>query len=411
MTRQDMEWVLTLFGTAIGAGILFLPIQAGLGGIWPMIILTLIILPLTYISHRGVTRMVASSEQATDITGVVENDLGRNWGFAISVLYFLSIVTICVGYATGVTKIVSSFLENQMGIDGISRPMLTGILLVGLTGVIVAGENTVLKVTSILVYPLIAILFGLSLYMIPYWNLSVFQQPIEPASLVRNLLLTFPVLVFSMNFSPICSALASSYRGKSATPDEAVKRTDRVVWWNSLILLVFVMFFVFSIVLSQTPQSMVDAKANNVDVLTMISLQSNEPWLRYLIPIVALIAIVTSYFGHFIGTCEGLDGMIYRLATWNADKDSKAAFNHRKLRTWTTISMIAGLWMLAVFNPPILKIIGAMSAPVIALYCYVMPVVLMKRVPRLMIYRSTWGGVVFVFGLITIIGYGVAEYM
>ena len=48
LTRYDMEWVLTLFGTAIGAGILFLPIQAGLGGIWPMIILTVIIFPLTY---------------------------------------------------------------------------------------------------------------------------------------------------------------------------------------------------------------------------------------------------------------------------------------------------------------------------------------------------------------------------
>ena len=87
LTRYDMEWVLTLFGTAIGAGILFLPIQAGLGGIWPMIILTVIIFPLTYYSHRGITRLVASNETATDITGVVEQDLGRNAGFIVSISY------------------------------------------------------------------------------------------------------------------------------------------------------------------------------------------------------------------------------------------------------------------------------------------------------------------------------------
>lgn len=411
LTRYDMEWVLTLFGTAIGAGILFLPIQAGLGGIWPMIILTVIIFPLTYYSHRGITRLVASNETATDITGVVEQDLGRNAGFIVSILYFLSIITFCVGYATGVTNIVSSFLENQLGMGSISRPILTGILLTGLTGVILAGEKVVVKVTSIMVYPLIAILFALSLYMIPYWNFSMFTAPFDGGLVAKNLLLTFPVLVFAMNFSPICSALGRNYREQADNAEAAVAKTDRVVFWNSLILLVFVMFFVFSIVLSQTPESMVAAKANNIDVLTMISLQAHEPWLKFLIPLVAFIAIVSSYFGHFIGTREGLDGMIYRVATWSADSDAKARFNHKKLRRYTTIGMIIGLWLLAVVNPPILKIIGAMSAPIIALYCYIMPVMLMKRVPRLAIYRTRWAALVFLFGLVTIVGYGVAEFL
>ena len=32
--RHDTHWVISLFGTAVGAGILFLPINLGLG-IWP----------------------------------------------------------------------------------------------------------------------------------------------------------------------------------------------------------------------------------------------------------------------------------------------------------------------------------------------------------------------------------------
>ncbi|MCR5562787.1 MAG: hypothetical protein K6F46_05350 [Desulfovibrio sp.] len=41
-SKFDTLWMLNLFGTAVGAGILFLPITAGEGGIWPMIIITLL---------------------------------------------------------------------------------------------------------------------------------------------------------------------------------------------------------------------------------------------------------------------------------------------------------------------------------------------------------------------------------
>ena len=41
-SRQDTTWMLGLFGTAIGAGTLFLPINAGLGGFWPLLILAVL---------------------------------------------------------------------------------------------------------------------------------------------------------------------------------------------------------------------------------------------------------------------------------------------------------------------------------------------------------------------------------
>ncbi|RAS59286.1 hypothetical protein DET48_12819 [Vibrio diazotrophicus] len=41
-TYQDFAWTLSLFGTAVGAGVLFLPIKAGAGGFWPLVILALL---------------------------------------------------------------------------------------------------------------------------------------------------------------------------------------------------------------------------------------------------------------------------------------------------------------------------------------------------------------------------------
>ena len=80
-TKFDVVWMLNLFGTAVGAGILFLPINAGMSGIWPLVVITLLVGPMTYFAHRGLARFVLSSSRAdSDITAVVEEHFGLSAG-------------------------------------------------------------------------------------------------------------------------------------------------------------------------------------------------------------------------------------------------------------------------------------------------------------------------------------------
>ncbi|QEB94942.1 hypothetical protein BG584_04015 [Mannheimia haemolytica] len=53
--RFSLTWVLNLFGTAVGAGVLFLPINAGMGGFYPLIIMTLLVGPMTYLAVEDQT--------------------------------------------------------------------------------------------------------------------------------------------------------------------------------------------------------------------------------------------------------------------------------------------------------------------------------------------------------------------
>ena len=62
--RNDTTWMLGLFGTAIGAGTLFLPINAGIGGFWPLMVLAVLAFPMTFYAHRGLTRFVLSDVKA-----------------------------------------------------------------------------------------------------------------------------------------------------------------------------------------------------------------------------------------------------------------------------------------------------------------------------------------------------------
>lgn len=60
--KSDTVWMLGLYGTAIGAGVLFLPINAGVGGLIPLIIMAILAFPMTFFAHRGLTRFVLSGK-------------------------------------------------------------------------------------------------------------------------------------------------------------------------------------------------------------------------------------------------------------------------------------------------------------------------------------------------------------
>lgn len=60
--KTDTMWMLGLYGTAIGAGVLFLPINAGVGGMIPLIIMAILAFPMTFFAHRGLTRFVLSGK-------------------------------------------------------------------------------------------------------------------------------------------------------------------------------------------------------------------------------------------------------------------------------------------------------------------------------------------------------------
>ena len=212
-SKQDTTWVISLFGTAVGAGILFLPINAGMGGFWPLVVMALLVGPMTYLAHRGLARFVLSSEQPNaDITQVVEEHFGVGAGKLITLLYFFAIYPIVLIYGVGITNTVDSFLVNQLQMSAPPRWILSIVLIMGMMSVMLAGEKLMLKVTEFLVYPLIAILAGISLYLIPDWTGAALEQVPSAKDFATTLWLTIPVLVFSFNHSPAISSFSLAQR-------------------------------------------------------------------------------------------------------------------------------------------------------------------------------------------------------
>lgn len=394
--RFALTWVLSLFGTAVGAGVLFLPINAGMGGFLPLVVMTLLVGPMTYLAHRGLARFVLSSQTpGSDITSVVREHFGETAGKLITLLYFLAIFPILLIYGVGITNTVASFLENQLHIAAPPRIVLSFILIAIMIGIMLLNEDVMLKITTYLVYPLVAILFGLSVYLIPEWNGTTLSQVPQTSDFLTTLWLTIPVLVFAFNHSPAISAFALSQQKFYQDRQETDKQASKVLFSTAGILVLFVMFFVFSCVLTLTPEELLQAKAQNISILSYLANKFDNPIISYFGPLVAFLAIGSSFFGHYLGAREGLEGLVNQMRS----EPIKPA----KFKKITAVVFFIILWIVATLNPSILGFIESLGGPVIAMILFIMPMYAIRTVPALQQFKGKLSNIfVVIMGLIAI---------
>lgn len=392
----NFTWALSLFGTAVGAGVLFLPINAGMGGFWPLIIMTILVGPMTYFAHRGLARFVLSSKNpGQDITYVVQEHFGKTGGRLITLLYFLAIYPILLIYGVGITNTVISFMEHQMHMAPPPRSVVSFVLIAIMVGIMLTNENFILKVTNWLVYPLIAILFGLTLYLIPHWNGAILREMPSAHDFVTTLWLTIPVLVFAFNHSPAISSCVVSHAHHFLQGSDTDREISKTLRQAAMMLVAFVMLFVFSCVLSLTPADLSQAKAQNISILSYLANHFDNPVISYFGPFVAFLAISSSFFGHYFGAREGLEGLVNQLL----DKPIEP----KKFQKISAAFFMITLWIVAILNPSILGFIESLSGPVIAMILFIMPMYAIRHVPALQRFRGAPSNVfVVVMGSIAI---------
>jgi serine transporter len=383
--HQDRTWMLSLYGTAVGAGTLFLPIDAGLNGIWPLIIMAVLAFPMTYYSHRALCRFVLSgSSTHNNITEVVEEHFGIFVGRILTALYFFAIYPILLMYSVAMTNTVESFLVNQIGVSTPPRALLAIILILALMAIVRFGQEIIVKSMSLLVYPFAAILLFLSLYLIPSWNDAILQHsnsPHESHGLLMTLWLVIPVMVFSFNHSPIISSFAVNQKKLYGTG--ADKNSIKIMSYSHLMMVFSVMFFVFSCVLSLSPQDLMQAKKQNISILSYLANHFQTPLIAYIAPIIAFIAISKSFLGHYLGAKEGLSSIIV-----NSLKSSGKTISKHKLRRIIEVFMVLTCWITATINPSILTIIETLAGPVIAILLFIMPMYAIVKVPAMKKYNN-----------------------
>ncbi|OPA92789.1 HAAAP family serine/threonine permease [Pseudomonas fluorescens] len=397
-TKHDTTWMLGLYGTAIGAGTLFLPINAGVGGFWPLIVLALLAFPMTFFAHRGLTRFVLSGKSG-DITDVVEEHFGVGAGKLITLLYFFAIFPILLVYSVALTNTLSSFMEHQLHMAPLPRAILSLVLILGLMAIVRCGQGVIVKAMSVLVYPFVAALLLLAFSLIPNWNGAFFASAGDGMPLplfFKTLWLAIPVMVFSFNHSPIISAFAVDQ--KRVYGPQAERKSGGILATAHGMMVLTVMFFCFSCVLALSPADLAAAKAQNISILSYLANHFETPVIAYAAPLIALVAITKSFLGHYIGASEGFQGLIVKSL-----RGRNRSMSAKWLERSTALFMVLTCWAVATFNPSILGMIETMGGPIIACLLFLMPMYAIRRVPALRQYSGQVSNVfVVVIGLIAL---------
>lgn len=402
---SDTVWMLSLYGTAIGAGVLFLPINAGAGGLIPLLVMLVLAFPMTFFAHRALCRFVLSGKNADgDITVVVEEAFGRTAGNWITVLYFCAIYPILLVYSVGITNTVDSFVVHQLGMASPPRAALAFVLVAALMLIVHLGENLIVKVMSILVFPFIAVLMVVGLFLIPEWNSSLFtnfswsgNSAAAGKGIWMTLWLVIPVMVFAFNHSPIISSLAVAKR-KEYSDKYAESKCSRIIAASNVMMVVTVMFFVFSCALCLSPAELLEAKAQNISILSYLANRFDSPVIEYVGPIIAFVAMAKSFLGHYLGGKEGFNGMVNK-----ALRSQGKTIAQKKLDNIAAIFMFVTAWIVATLNPSILGLIESLGGPVLAIILFLMPMYAIHKLPVLAKYRGKISNVfIVIMGLVAI---------
>ncbi|MGE7958547.1 serine/threonine transporter [Pseudomonas sp. NPDC089530] len=397
-SKHDTTWMLGLYGTAIGAGTLFLPINAGVGGFWPLIVLALLAFPMTFFAHRGLTRFVLSGRSG-DITEVVEEHFGVGAGKLITLLYFFAIFPILLVYSVALTNTLGNFMEHQLHMTPPPRAVLSLLLILGLMAIVRCGQGVIVRAMSMLVYPFVAALLLLAVSLIPNWNGAFFASANDGMSMplfLKTLWLAIPVMVFSFNHSPIISAFAVDQKRHYGA--QAERKSSGILAVAHGMMVLTVMFFCFSCVLALSPADLAAAKAQNISILSYLANHFQTPVIAYAAPLIALVAITKSFLGHYIGASEGFQGLIVKSL-----RGRGRAMSPRALERCTALFMVLTCWAVATFNPSILGMIETMGGPVIACLLFLMPMYAIRRVPSLRQYSGRLSNVfVVLVGLVAL---------
>ena len=151
--------------------------------------------------------------------------------------------------------------------------------------------------------------------------------------------------------------------------------------------------------MSLTPQDLEAAKEQNIPIVSHFANKLNNPLIDFIAPLIAVLAISTSFFGHYFGAKEGLNGIIFKVCKITHEKVP----NKRKIAFYSGLCFYVVMLVLSYLNPSILGIIDTLAGPVIAMILFLLPVFGFYKVRALKKYRNSLADIFIVlFGIATV---------
>lgn len=263
----DWGWIIMSIGMAIGAGIVFLPVQVGLMGLWVFLLSSVIGYPAMYLFQRLFINTLAESPECKDYPSVISGYLGKNWGILLGGLYFIMLVIWVFVYSTAITNDSASFLQSFGATTSLlsENPFYGLALICGLVALASRGENLLFKISTFMVLTKLGVVAVLGLMMVDKWDINNIGSVPSTGDWLKDAIVMLPFTLTSILFIQSLSPMVISYRSREKSLAVARFKAMRAMNIAFGVLFVVVFFYAVSFTLAMGHEQAVRASHENID--------------------------------------------------------------------------------------------------------------------------------------------------
>lgn len=401
-TRYDAGWVVLCIGMAIGSGIIFLPIQMGVKGIWVSLTALSIAYPATYFQARLYLQSLAYTDGCEDYNDIITQYLGKNWAGFMGITYFLMLLKGMLGYSSAITRDSASYLQTY----GITQASLSdstwyiAAIIVVLVFIASRGERLLFRISGPMIAFKLGIVVFLGLSMIPYWNISHLNLAHIPevSSFLVDVFLTLPWAMLSIIYVHVLNPMNVAYRKIESNREIANYRSLRASRYAYIILVTCVVFFAFSFMLATSHDDATYALKHSISSLALAAKVMTGDTVRALATVLNVLAIFTAFFGIYLGFHDAVRGIIINVVDRFMVRSER--FN-RLVPIVIAVFTIVLLTIWVKFGIPTMMLMQ-ITVPVFGIVACLIPCYLVRRSPSLSHLKTPAWWIVLAFGFLLI---------
>lgn len=394
----DFGWIIMSIGMAIGAGIVFLPVQVGLMGMWVFLLSSIIGYPAMYLFQRLFINTLAESPKCEDYPTVIAGYLGKNWGVFLGVLYFVMLVIWMFVYSTAITNDSASYLYTFGVTDTLwsENPFYGLVLICILVAISSRGEQLLFKLSSFMVLTKLFVVAALGLAMIGMWHLYNIGALPPMGKLIKDAIITLPFTLTSILFIQTLSPMVISYRAKEQSTEVARYKALRAMNIAFAILFITVFFYAVSFTLAMGREEALKAYEQNISALAIAAQFFPGSWATYVGIILNIFAVMTAFFGVYLGFREATQGIVMNLLQRKMPLEK---INTNYVQKGIMLLAILLAWGAIVLNAPVLSFTSICS-PIFGLVGCLIPAYLVYKVPHLDKYKGIGLYIIIITGIL-----------
>lgn len=382
----DAGWVIMSIGMAIGAGIVFLPVQVGLMGLWVFLLSSVVGYPAMYLFQRLFINTLAESPECKDYPSVISGYLGKNWGILLGALYFIMLVIWMFVYSTAITNDSASYLQTFGVTEGLlSETYWYGLVLICiLVAISSRGEKLLFKLSSFMVLTKLFVVAALGISMIGMWHLYNAGSLPPVGRLIKDAVITLPFTLTSILFIQTLSPMVISFRSQNINREVARYKALRAMNIAFAILFCTVFFYAVSFTLAMGHEEAVKAYEQNISALAIAAKFFPGGWVTVVSVMLNIFAVMTAFFGVYLGFREATQGIAMNILQRMMPVEN---INEAWVKNGIMVFAVLLAWGAIVLNAPVLSFTSICS-PIFGMVGCLIPAYLVYKVPMLHKYKG-----------------------